>query len=242
LEIENCVALVTGANRGLGKAYAEALLAAGAAKVYAGARDPASIVDPRVTPIELDVTRNEDIAAAAKRCTDVTLLVNNAGVMLNRSMLAPDGESALRAELEVNVFGVLRMARAFAPILAQNGGGAIANMLSVVSWFVAPFGATYSASKHAALAVTEGLRMELKAQGTQVVGVYAGYIDTDMAASAPGPKTSPQKVAEETLAGIRNGADSVIVGERAREIWAAVRADPAALHTRMQQAFDAPQT
>ncbi len=237
MEIKDCVALVTGANRGLGKAYTEALLAAGAAKVYAGARDIASITDARVIPIALDVTRDDDVEAAVQRCTDVKLLINNAGIMMNRSMLAPDSEAALRAELEVNVFGVLRMVRAFAPVLARNGGGAIANMLSVVSWFVAPFGATYSASKHAALALTEGVRIELKAQGTQIVGVYAGYIDTDMAAGIPGPKTSPQQVAEATLNGIREGVDSVLADDRAREIWTAVRVDPAALHARMQQLY-----
>src|SRR5277367_5207068 len=136
MDIRNCVALVTGANRGLGKAYADALLAAGAARVYAGARDPSSISDSRVMPVKLDVTRAEDVDAAARQCTDVTLLVNNAGVLEGTSLLAAGAEAAFRNEMEVNVFGVLRMIRAFAPILAANGGGTIVNMLSVVSWFV----------------------------------------------------------------------------------------------------------
>lgn len=186
MNIENSIALVTGANRGLGKVYTDALLAAGAAKIYAAARDPASvaIADPRLVPIKL---------------------INNAGIMLASPMLAGGSEAALRAEMEVNVFGMLRMVRAFAPVLAKNRGGAIANVLSVVSWFVYPFNATYCASKHAALALTEGVRMQLKAQGTQVVSVYAGFIETDMAAGFDREKTPPRQVAERTLAGIRDG-------------------------------------
>ena len=124
-------------------------------------------------------------------CPDVNLLINNAGVMLKSPMLAEGSEDALRREMEVNVYGVLAMVRAFAPILARNGGGAIVNMLSVVSWFVNPFNATYCASKHAASAVTDALRIQLKAQGTHVVGVYAGFIDTDMAARVNAPKPPP---------------------------------------------------
>jgi NAD(P)-dependent dehydrogenase (short-subunit alcohol dehydrogenase family) len=171
MNIENSIALVTGSNRGLGKAYTDALLAAGAAKVYAGARDPASVAvtDKRLVPVKLDVTQDGDVNAAAAACPDVNLLINNAGIMLASPMLVDGSETALRAEMEVNVFGMLRMVRAFAPVLAKNGGGAIANMLSVVSWFVFPLNATYCASKHAALALTEGVRIQLKAQRTQVV-------------------------------------------------------------------------
>jgi NAD(P)-dependent dehydrogenase (short-subunit alcohol dehydrogenase family) len=240
MNIENSIALVTGANRGLGKAYTDALLAAGAAKVYAGARDASSvaITDPRLVPVKLDVTQDKDVNAAATACADVSLLINNAGIMLASTMLSEDSESALRAEMEVNVFGMLRMVRAFAPVLAKNGGGAIANMLSVVSWFVFPFDATYCASKHAALALTEGVRIQLKSQGTQVVAVYAGFIDTDMAAGFDREKTPPQQVAERTLAGIRDGLDDVHADERSEAIWQAVRSDPAGLHAQMQQQWD----
>jgi NAD(P)-dependent dehydrogenase (short-subunit alcohol dehydrogenase family) len=240
MNIENSIALVTGANRGLGKAYCDALLAAGAAKVYAGARNPASvaITDPRLVPVKLDVTQDKDVHATATACADVNLFINNAGIMLASPILAEDSESALRAEMEVNVFGVLRMVRAFAPVLARNGGGAIANMLSVVSWFVFPFNATYCASKHAALALTEAVRMQLKAQGTQVVAVYAGFIDTDMAAGFDREKTPPQQVAERTLDGIRNGLDDVHADERSEAIWQAVRTDSAGLHAQMQQQWD----
>jgi NAD(P)-dependent dehydrogenase (short-subunit alcohol dehydrogenase family) len=240
MNIENCIALVTGANRGLGKAYTDALLAAGAAKVYAGARDPASvaITDTRLVPVKLDVAHDNDVHAAAAACTDVNLLINNAGIMLASPMLAEGSEAALRAEIEVNVFGMLRMIRDFAPVLAKNGGGAIANMLSVVSWFVFPFNATYCASKHAALALTEGVRMQLKAQGTQVVAVYAGFIDTNMAAGFDREKTPPRQVAERTLAGIREGLNDVHADERSEAIWQAVRTDPAQLHAQMQQQWD----
>jgi len=240
MDITNSVALVTGANRGLGKAYTDALLAAGAAKVYAGVRDPASvtITDKRLAPLKLDVTKEDDVNAAAQACSDVNLLINNAGIMLGSPMLSESSEAAFRSEMEVNVFGMLRMVRAFAPVLASNGGGAIANMLSVVSWFVFPFNATYCASKHAALALTEGVRLQLKAQGTLVVGVYAGFIDTDMAAGFDGAKTSPQQVAERTLAGIRDGQNHVHADDRSEEIWQTMRTDPEQLHTRMQQAWD----
>jgi NAD(P)-dependent dehydrogenase (short-subunit alcohol dehydrogenase family) len=227
MKIEGCTALITGANRGLGKAYTEALLAAGAAKVYAGARDPAGIADPRLTPVRLDVSSPSDIAAAAENCGDVNLLINNAGAMLTSPMLAEGSEAALRREMEVNVYGLLGMVRAFAPILARNGGGALANMLSVVSWYVYPFNATYCASKHAALAVTDAVRIQLKAQGTQVVGVYAGFIDTDMASGFDSPKTSPRQVAERTLEGIRTGQDHVLADSSSRDIRAVLQADPA---------------
>src|SRR5689334_163652 len=141
MQIESSVALITGANRGLGKAYASALLAAGAAKVYAGARDPSAVADPRFVAVRLDVTKPDDVAAAAAQCRDVNLLINNAGVMYSSPMLAEGSDAVMRREMEVGVFGVLGMIRAFAPILKQNGGGAIVNVLSVVSWFTLPFNA-----------------------------------------------------------------------------------------------------
>jgi NAD(P)-dependent dehydrogenase (short-subunit alcohol dehydrogenase family) len=240
MEISNCVALVTGANRGLGRAYADALLAAGAAKVYAGARDPGSIgfTDPRVAPVKLDVTLDRDVVAAATACTDVNLLINNAGIMKSSPMLDDGSEAALRAEMEVNVFGMLRMVRAFAPVVAQNGGGAIVNVLSVVSWFVAGFNATYCASKHAALALTDGVRLQLHGQGTLVVGVHAGFIDTGMAAGIKAEKVSPRQVAERTLDGVREGRYTVFADTRSKEIWQALRNDPAGLHARMQEMWD----
>jgi short-subunit dehydrogenase len=140
--------------------------------------------------------------------------------------------------MEVNVYGVLAMMRAFAPVLARNGGGAIVNMLSVVSWFVNPFNATYCASKHAALAVTDAARAQLRAQGVQVTGVYAGFIDTDMAAGVNAPKTSPRQVAERALEGVRTGQDYVVAGDEARDIRAALLADPAAFEAKLREAWE----
>jgi NAD(P)-dependent dehydrogenase (short-subunit alcohol dehydrogenase family) len=199
-------------------AYADALLAAGARKVYAAARDPSSISNGKLSPVRLDVTSPKDVASVGAGCRDVNLLINNAGIMLSSPILGDGSEAALRREMEVNVYGLLSMARTFAPVLASNGGGAMVNVLSVVSWFVAPSNPTYCASKHAALAVTDGLRMYLKAQHTQVVGVYAGYIETDMAAKIDGPKTSPRQVAERTLEGIRAGEEHVYADARAEEL------------------------
>ncbi|HEY8072155.1 MAG TPA: SDR family oxidoreductase [Methylocystis sp.] len=238
MNIEGSVALVTGANRGLGRAYTEALLAGGAAKVYAAARNPSAVSDARVAPIHLDVTSPTDIAAATKSCPDVNLLINNAGLMLKTPMLAEGSDDAMRREMEVNVYGVLAMTRAFAPVLARNGGGAIVNMLSVVSWFVNPFNATYCASKHAALAVTDAARSQLRAQGIQVIGVYAGFIDTDMAAGVHAPKTSPRQVAERALEGVRTDQDHVVAGDEARDIRAALLADPAAFEAKIREAWE----
>ena len=241
MKIEGSVALVTGANRGLGKTYVEALRAAGAAKIYAGARQPFDFIDSRVIPIRLDVTSQADVQSAAQRCQDVNILINNAGVMLKSPMLAEGSDVSMRREMEVNVFGVLAMIRAFAPILAKNGGGAIANMLSVVSWFTFPFNATYCASKHAALAVTDAARIQLRAQGTHVVGVYAGFIDTDMAAELADPsqpRTSPRQVADRTLEGIANGIDHVRADARSEEVWNLIRQEPGQVEESMQQAWD----
>jgi NAD(P)-dependent dehydrogenase (short-subunit alcohol dehydrogenase family) len=238
MKIEGRAAMVSGANRGLGKAYADALLAAGAAKVYAGARDVSLITDKRLIPVKLDITAPSDVAAAAKTCEDVSILINNAGIMLMSPMLADTSDQALRREMEVNVYGTLAMIRAFAPILAGNGGGAIANMLSIVSWFVFPLNATYCASKHAALAVSDAARIQLKSQSTHVLGVYAGLIDTEMASGYDQPKTSPQQVAERTLEGIRQGHDHVMADASAEEMWRATRSNPAQLAATMQQAWD----
>ncbi|HEY9681626.1 MAG TPA: SDR family oxidoreductase [Oculatellaceae cyanobacterium] len=227
MQIKNCVALVTGANRGIGKSYVEALLAAGAAKVYAGTRNSTDVetTDKRVIPIKLDVTNQSDVDAAAAQCTDVTLLINNAGVMYETKPLDSDAIDHFRAELEVNAFGLLRMSQAFAPILKKNGGGAIANMLSVVSWFVYPFNATYCASKFAALGISEGLRTQLRSQGTHVTAVYAGFVDTDMAAKANAPKTTPLQVAEKTLEGIEKELDHVHSDSQSENYWEQLKED-----------------
>jgi len=225
MRIEGSVALVTGANRGLGLAFARALLDAGAAKVYAAAREPSSVSVG--TPLKLDITDRASVAHAARRAGDVNLLVNNAAVLNARPFLAADAEEAVRAALETNLFGTLAMSRAFAPVLAANGGGAMVNMLSVLSWFNLPQVGAYGASKAAAWALTNGLRNELRAQGTLVVGVHAAFIDTDMAAFANGPKSRPEAVAAQVLAAIEEGREEVLADEVTRNVKRGLSAEPA---------------
>jgi NAD(P)-dependent dehydrogenase (short-subunit alcohol dehydrogenase family) len=229
VEIHGCIALITGANRGLGKAYAEALLEAGAAKVYAGAREVRAGEDPRLVPIRLDVTRPGEVEAAARQCPDVGLVINNAGILLTSTMLADGAEAAMRQEMEVNLYGMLRVARAFAPSLSRNGGGALVNVLSAMSWFTAAPYATYCASKHAALALTDALRIELRGQGIQVMGVHAGLMDTDMTRRAAQAKTPPRQVALRTLQGLRSGAEQVLADARAEEVWRTLRTSDGAI-------------
>lgn len=222
MKIQGSVALVTGANRGLGLAFAKALLAAGAKKVYAAARDPKSVTLEGVVPIKLDVTNREDIAAAVKAAGDVNLVINNAGIALAPTLLDADGEEALRRQLDTNLFGPLWISKAFAPVLAANGGGALVNMLSALSWASLPTTGPYSVSKAAAWSMTNGLRNDLRAQGTQVVALHAAYIDTDMASHVDGPKTSAADVARIALEGVEAGQLEVLVDEVTRNLKASL--------------------
>jgi NAD(P)-dependent dehydrogenase (short-subunit alcohol dehydrogenase family) len=229
MNIQGKTALVTGANRGLGTAYAGALLAAGAAKVYAGARDPSSVTLPGVVPVKLDVTSLDDIAAAAAQYGDVDILVNNAGISVSGvKLFDADADQALRDQFDVNVFGILHMSRAFAPVLRANGGGAIINMLSVLSWLSLPTSATYSMSKAAAWALTNGLRNELRAQGTLVVGVHAGLIDTDMARHVNVPKSKPEEIAQRVIEGLLNGDEEVLADATSTQVKASFAHSPSA--------------
>lgn len=225
MKIRDSVAFVTGANRGIGLEFVRELLASGARKVYAAARSPESINIDGVERVSLDVTRPETIAAAAKECGDVNLLVNNAGIALWADFLAPDGVRAARSEMETNYFGPLQLSRAFAATLARNGGGAIINMLSVVSWVAVPAGGTYSASKAAAWSLTNGLRTALKKQGTRVIGVHAGPVDTDMASGLALPKVKPAEVVRQALDALEEGRSEVLVDEMSRQVKAGLSAD-----------------
>ena len=167
-----------------------ALFDAGAAKVYAGARDPAKVAVPGAVPVAVDITDHDSVAAAADQAQDVTLLINNAGSTTRAGILTADLE-AFRLEFETHVVGTLTVSRAFAPVLGRNGGGAILNVLSVLSWVSIPVSAGYAAAKSAEWSVTNALRVALTEQGTQVTGLHVSYLDTDMAVNVPGPKSDP---------------------------------------------------
>jgi NAD(P)-dependent dehydrogenase (short-subunit alcohol dehydrogenase family) len=242
MQIEGSIALVTGANRGLGRAYARALAEAGAAKVYGAARDPRAITDPGVVPVRLDVTDPAQVAAAAELAGDVTIVVNNAGVGTVTSFLDEDPAVALavaRELLEVNYLGTLSVAGAFAPVLAANGGGALVNMLSVLSWVSLPLHGPYNASKAAAWSLTNALRVQLRGQGTLVVGVHAGYLETDMAAGAPGPKTAPEEIAAQVVAALRADREEVLGDQLSRDVKSALSRDLELLYPGIQEQYDA---
>ncbi len=227
MNIQGSIALVTGANRGLGLAYARALLAAGASKVYAGARDPSTVTLPGVIPVKLDVTNPQDVAHAAALCADVNLVVNNAGISGGSALLdAADGDVTLRRLLETNLHGIHAMAVAFAPVLKANGGGALVNMLSALSWLSLGTTGAYSVSKAAAWALTNSLRNELRAQGTQVLAVHAGYIDTDMVSHVDAPKSNPADIARRTLEALAKGELEVLADETSRQVKAGFGATP----------------
>lgn len=215
MEIRGAVAIVTGASRGIGRAFVERLLARDAAKVYAGSRDPKvhrglAACDPsRVVPLALDVTDPAAVAQAASVASDVNVVVNNAGVMSLGGFLSAPSLDAARIEMETNYFGALAMIRLFAPVLARNGGGAIVNMLSIAAHVSIPAVASYSASKAAARSMTQAVRAELAAQGTHVVGVFPGPVDTEMAVSLSGEKASPTEVVDRVLDAVRDEVEDV---------------------------------
>ena len=213
MKIENAVVLVTGANRGIGLAFARELLARGARKVYAGARDPASVTQSGVQALRLDVTRPEDVAAAAALAPDVTLVINNAGIAQPGGFLAADSEDTARRIFETNFFAMLRMSKAFAPILKANGGGAFLNVLSVASWVNGGELAAYSASKSAAWSLTNALRNELTLQKTQVLGLHMGYVDTDLTRGFNIPKSNPETIVKRALDGLESDLDEVLADE-----------------------------
>lgn len=226
MKIQSSVALVTGANRGLGLAFTQALLAAGAGKVYAAARDPASVKQAGVVPVRLDVTNPEEVAAIAAELNDVTLVINNAGIIRGSGFLGEKGVEAVRAEFETNFFGPVHVGRAFAPVLARNGGGAIVNVLSALSWVAFPSSSTYSASKAAAWAFSNGLRNELRGQGTQVLALHVGYMDTDMVREVAAPKSKPEDVARQTLEALEAGKSEILADEVSRRIKQNLSAEP----------------
>ena len=242
--LKDTVALVTGANRGIGAAFVSGLLAAGAKRVYAAARDPQTLAglaqsDARVVPIALDISDDTSVQEGAARLGDVDLVVNNAGVLLGGRLIAAADLSAARQEMEVNYFGLLRMSRAFAPILAANRGGTLINVLSILSRVASPAGGGYSASKAAALSLTQAVRAELQAQGTRVIGVLPGFVDTAMAEGVTAPKIQPSEVVRATLDALLTDQDEVYPGEQASQVAAMLLQDPKAVERLFAQSVEA---
>ena len=220
------VALVTGANRGIGLAFVQELAVRGARRIYAGVRSPDGIIAGTydglpVTVVPLDVTDPAATRAAAVACPDVNLLVNNAGLFTNTRLVRADDPEAARREMDVNYFGTLNMTRAFAPVLGRNGGGYIANVLSVAGAFPAPFMGGYSPAKAAALFLSSITRSELADQGTEVIALIVGSVDTRMSAHVEGRKEDPRDIARAGLDALDRGehvadTDFMAIDARAR--------------------------
>ena len=225
MRISGSVALVTGANRGIGRQFVRVLLERGASKVYATARSPELIDVPGVETLRLDITDAESIAAAASVAGDVDLLVNNAGVATYTNLVTGDLDR-IRLEMDTHFYGSLGMIRAFAPVLAANGGGAIVNVLSAMSWFSYAGANAYGTAKAAQWSLTNGARLELAGQRTLVTGVHLGAADTDMMAGYDGPKVDPADVARAALDGVEAGRLEVVVDEWSATIKASLARDP----------------
>jgi NAD(P)-dependent dehydrogenase (short-subunit alcohol dehydrogenase family) len=228
MNVQNSVAFVTGANRGIGRAYVEALVKSGVRRIYATARsietlqDLVALAPDRIMPIALDINNTEQVKAVAETAQDVTLLINNAGVIGSGGLFTPNSVETAQWEMNTNYFGTLSMVRAFAPILQRNGGGAIVNMLSVVSVANAPVFASYSASKAALNSLTQDIRAELAAQGTQVVGVFPGPVDTAMTEGLPVDKAEPIDVAQAVLQAVEAGLEDVYPDPVSQSAFAAI--------------------
>jgi NAD(P)-dependent dehydrogenase (short-subunit alcohol dehydrogenase family) len=235
MKIAGCVALVTGANRGIGRALVQALVAQGAAKVYAAARDLGKVQDlatanaGKVEAVRLDVTNGRQIADAAAICKNVSLLVNNAGINQWQGFIAAADLASARAEMETNYFGTLNMCRAFAPVLKANGGGAIINIISLAGRATIPLAGSYSASKWAAMSLTQGVRAELAKQGTFVMAVLPGAIDTAMNDGMDIPKMPPAELAQAMLTALEQGEEDIWPGDMAQGVLQGLRTDEKAV-------------
>lgn len=218
---ENIVVLVTGANRGLGRKIAEEFVARGA-KVYAGARRPETVDAAGVIPVQLDITDPDSVRRAAEVAADVTVLVNNAGIS-TRAGLLTGSIADIRAEMDTHYFGTLNVIRGFEPVLKRNGGGAILNVLSVLSWMHPATSGAYAAAKAAAWALTDAVRDELAPHRIDVTALHVGYMDTDMVSYIPAEqKADPAVVARQAVDGVLNGATEILADDWARRAKAAL--------------------
>lgn len=224
MKIDNSVVLITGANRGIGLAFATAVLARGARKVYVTARNPEFVTLQGVEVLKLDVTKPEEVADAAQQASDVSIVINNAGIAQPGGFLAVDSEAITRRIFETNFFGMLNMSKAFAPVLKANGGGALLNVLSVVSWVNGGDLAAYAASKSAAWSLTNALRHELAMQKTQVLGLHMAYVDTDLTQGFDVQKSSAENIVNRALDGLEAGADEVLADVLTQQIHSGLAA------------------
>lgn len=240
MNIADQIALVTGANRGIGREFVLELLERGVSKVYATARRPESIDfdDSRVVPLRIDLLDHESIVAASAIANDVTLLVNNAGISTGAALVTGD-LAEIRREMDTHFWGTLGVIREFSPVLAANGGGAIVNVLSALSWFASPSSGSYSAAKAAEWNMTNGVRLELASQGTLVQGVLLGAADTDIAAGYDGPKIDPRDVPRQSLDGLAAGSIEVIVDDWTAMVKDSLAGDPAPFYERMTELLGA---
>ncbi|GJL86144.1 MAG: oxidoreductase [Micavibrio sp.] len=242
MTIKDSVVLITGANRGIGKAYVEEFLKAGAKKIYLGVRNPDSVADVvaenpnTLIPLKLDITNAADIKNAAKEAGDVDILINNAGILFFDDLANKDAVDNARKTMEVNFIGPLAMTQAFAPILKNNGGGILIIVSSIVGHVSMPAITTYCASKHAVQSLILNARAQLAAQGTRVIGVYPGPIDTDMAKDLEMDKFPPAQVATETIKAIENGKEDVFTDAFSKVTYAAFRKNPKAVEAQMREA------
>lgn len=229
MDITGSVALVTGSNRSIGRRFVVQLLERGASKVYATARRPELVDIPGVEVLQLDITDQASIAAAAEIATDLTLLVNNAGIATQGSMLTDDLADA-RREMDTHYWGNLAMVRAFAPVIEANGGGTIVNVLSALSWFAHPGSGGYAAAKAAEWNMTNAVRLELAPKGVTVQGLHLGAADTDIMAGYDGPMVDPADVARASLDGVAAGASEVVVDDWSAMVKASLAHDPDAFY------------
>jgi NAD(P)-dependent dehydrogenase (short-subunit alcohol dehydrogenase family) len=233
MNISQQVAFVTGANRGFGRHLALELLSRGA-KVYAGARNPQSIDIPGAIPIKLDITNPQEVAAAAAAAQDVTLLINNAGTATGATLL--DGDlDRIQLEFNTHFFGTLAMIRNFAPILMNNGGGSILNILSALSWFSLGGGeGAYSAAKAAEWAMTNELRLNLYARNVRVAGLHVGFMDTDMTSGVEAPKSNPADIAKIAIDGLEADSFEILADETSRQLQRALAGGVAAMYPQLK--------